>query len=145
MVCSYGICLRFFLGTKNVSSYIYREATAIQTQRVEFKVVRKNQYLPAKYAVLGSGEAGLRVELIDVSKNYAISEVTDKDGIATFAAINAGTYDVNIGKEVAYTPEEIGEIERRGMSLFDPGAPFTTTMPRVTITRDIYLSPIILN
>jgi hypothetical protein len=134
-----------FLGSKNLSNYLFREATAVPTQNVQIKVVRKSPYFPEKYAVLGSGVPGLRVELMDVSKDTVMSTVTDGDGLALFPQLSDGTYQINIGKEVEFTPEDIYAIEHKGMSIFEPGTTFKTTIPIVTITRDVYLSPVILD
>jgi hypothetical protein len=134
-----------FLFSKNLTNYIFREATAVSTQRVEIKVVKKLPYLPVKYSVFHPGVKGVRVELHNPEKPFAISQLSDEYGTVVFEYIPTGTYTLNIGDEVEFKPEEIQEIQSEGNSIFGGSQVHRTNLPTVTIDADVYLSPIVLD
>lgn len=132
-----------FVFSKNISNYIYKEATVSQYSRVEIKVVKKLPYLPLKFGVLAPGQKNLRVEFLDTTKDYAISAPINEDGVAVIEVMPHGTYKMLVAPEVELPPADILELESTGQSVFDPNTVLPTSIDTVTVTSDLFIAPVI--
>ncbi len=143
MFCFLWFMPDLFMFSKNVSNYIYKEATVRPFSRVEVKVVKKLPYLPLKYGVLAPGQKNLRVEFMDTTKNYAVSAAINDDGVALFESLPNSTYTLRVGGEVELSPTEIADYGALGQSVFSESEVISTSIETVTISSDVFLAPVI--
>jgi hypothetical protein len=132
------------VGSKNLSNYIFKEATVRTYGRVEIKVNKKLPYLPTKYSVLGVGESGYRVEMLDEKNHFSRSVLANDENVYIFENFPAGTYDLRVGKDPGFELDEMQAIEAAGNSIFKESEVLKTTIPEVTIQGDVFIAPVLL-